>query len=438
MSLLTLHPALEQQNLIDVRKVIATDINSRVGHLYFWCLPATITTDSVIAENIPNLIQTTFNPGQLSANLRAGTDLIERISARRSDLVGLEERAISTFLDYQLADSIQPLNLRLSKLAVKANRVTANATEEDAGNKTLTAQDQAQTQARKLRQLLHNAPGHPLNYGERITQLREGLIELVKILLDRLIAVRVGFAHYGLGELPDVPAWSTNSSDNVFQLTQWIRAAVRLYEKGLVNREEISVFIFLGADGIFPGGQAAMKLAFATGNDLDFDFVLEEAKIAALTRHCVVSDVGVSLAFSENLNEYTAAMSGVGNSPDVRAQFSLADNWARQRREKLVMTYEVRVPEQTTRLGDGVVWKRPDVRAYSEPAFWSGSPLRSGTDASIVNGVSPYGAWHIKINKELRDIDGTQLNLSSFKTPDSPLLLSITDVVLFLRLQKWA
>lgn len=438
MSLLALHPALEQQDLIEVRKVIAADVKSTVGNLYSWCLPATITTDSVIADSITNLVQTTFNPGQLTANLRAGTDLIERIATRRNDLVGLEERAISTFLDYQLADSIQPLNLRLSKLAVKANRVTANATEEDAGNKTLTAQDQAQTQARKLRQLLHNAPGHPLNYGERIIQLREGLIELVAMLLDRLIAIRVGFAHYGLGELPEVPTWSADNSDNVFQLTQWIRAAVRLYEKGLVNREEISVFIFLGADGIFPGGQAAMKLAFATGNDLDFDFVLEEAKISALTRHCVISDVGVYLAFSENLSEYTAAMSGAGNSPEARAQFSLTDNWARQRRDKLVMTYEVRVPEQTTQLGDGVVWKRPDVRAFNEPAFWPGSPLRSGTDTSIVNGASPYGAWHLKINKELRDIDGAQLNLSSFKIPDSPVLLSLADVVLYLRLQKWA
>jgi hypothetical protein len=165
MAVPLLPSALQNKSLAQVREAIASEIKSLDKHPFSWCLPATLTTDLFVSQKLPAIINTSFNPGQLEINLRAVTELIERVAFRRSDLVSLEERAINTFLDYQFAASIQPLNLTLANLALKANRATANANDQDAGYETLEAVDRAQTEARTLRLVMHNTPGHPLNYG---------------------------------------------------------------------------------------------------------------------------------------------------------------------------------------------------------------------------------------------------------------------------------
>jgi hypothetical protein len=138
-------------------------------------------------------------------------------------------------------------------------------------------------------------------------------VDLLHLLLERLAAVRIGFALYGIGPLGDIARWSANESDNVFRLTRFIRAAVRRLEIRQDARAEITASSFLGADGVIDGGQAALIEKFKSGKDIDLRFDLRDGHIhlnsfqTSLSMPQVsgslISDICVHLAFSENARQ---------------------------------------------------------------------------------------------------------------------------------------
>jgi hypothetical protein len=268
MDKLELGEAFQAADLKSLRRVIANEIKNKQDHPYFWCLSATVTTEKFVEEFLnAGPPRTAFNPGMLLINLRTASELLDKALGRQGEITSLEERAISTFLDYELSASVQPIQLKLSKLTIKATRKEAVASPGDADESTVVAQDEAQTAARRLRLLLHKSPGHPLNFGERITNLRTLLCDSIVLILDRMKAVRIGMAHFGISFPPEVPNWDGASSRNLLNLVEWLRAAIRSYEAALNVRVEYYRNIFLGADNVITGDAAAVQAELAIDRD---------------------------------------------------------------------------------------------------------------------------------------------------------------------------
>jgi hypothetical protein len=436
MDTLTLHPAFLQRDISSLREIVASEIKARADHPYHWCLPATETTDQFIEEFLRNWQGTiAFNPGLLLGNLRAASDLLDKAVGRRSEITSLEERCITTFLDYQLADSVQPINLKLAKLYLKATRKEGAAGPGDADESTLDAQNQAESSARRLRLLLHRSPGNPLNFGERITNLRLLLGDSMVAIYERLNAVRIGLSHFGIFQADRVPTWDGTSSRNMQNLVEWLRDVIRRYEAASNSRVEYIRNIYLGADNVVIGGATAVQTELAIDRDHDLDFVIDIGKVSSVYEHSIISDVSVSLAFKENSVDFGAGLA----TPDSRSSFSLIDSWHRSGRESWVMSALIKAPNQVTLLGGGETkqWSRPTMPLTDIPARWTGAYRQTLLDPLAMSGLNPIGAWSLNIEKNLRSTAGDSIPIAALKLGINNTLWQVSDVVLSLRLQNW-
>lgn len=374
------------------------------------------------------------NPGWLLGNIRAASDLLDKAAQHRSELVALEERAISTFLDYQLAESLQPSGLLVSKLALKANRKISGADESDATTETLDQQDLAQTMARRLRIALHSAEGHPLNYGERITQHRKILTEILISALDRLLCVRVGLAQYGIATIRPVPDWDRERSNNLQELIVWLFEAIRLYELSTTRRVEFFKHIFLGVDAIIGGSTAAVQQELTSGGNPTFRFSLQKSQLGIPENSsAVITDLSVALSFSENFPDFNTGLSNA----EEKSKFSLVDSWYRKRRELMHMNCVLTLPPQLTSIDKGISWARPSLDLNGIAACWRGE-FRSALPApEVVLGANPIGEWELQIQRELRLTSGEKFQVDDLREGVHNYLLQAYDVVLSLKLQRW-
>ena len=442
----TTPPILNLTSLIEIRDSIATEISSANGNIFSWCSEATITTDNYVSERLAELgykpdvgatdfLKIKYNIGDLLGNMRAASDLIERIHSRRNELINLEERAISTFLEYKLAESIQVTSLKVAKVTLSAYRKASNAGPNDANEKTLEAQDAAQTAARRTRLVLHNTPGNPLNYGERIKQLRNLLVDSIVILMDRLRAIRIGMAHQNVCFTPPIPTWKPNDSNNIQNLNFWLRDVISAYESAYSTRREYTKVVFIGSSELITGGKAAIQAELLTDKDHDISFQIHDENILGISKNSIITGISVAIAFSENDDEYKSAAidGGAKNTPDGRSQFSTVDSWTRRRRESFSCDFAIHTPPQLTKLDDGVAWQRPPVVTGNAPAAWVGGSRI--LDSEQVSGISPFGAWSIRFGKSLQNTDGTLHPIASIIAGGR--ILTPADVVLLLRIQDW-
>jgi hypothetical protein len=437
---------LELTSLQEIRDSIAREISGTNGHIFSWCAEATTTTDTYVSDRLAELgykpdvgatdfLRIKYNIGDLLGNMRAASDIIERVHNRRNELLNLEERAISTFLEYKLAESTQATNLKVAKVTLRAYRKASDAGPNDANENTLAAQDAAQTAARRTRLILHNTPGNPLNYGERIEQLRNLLVDSIVILLDRLRAIRIGMAHQNVFLAPSIPTWKPNDSNNIQNLNFWLRDVISAYESAYSTRREYTKAIFIGSSELITGGKAAIQAELLADKDHDISFQIHEENVLGIGKKSIVTGVSVAIVFSENDEEYKSAAidGGAKNNPDGRSQFSTVDSWTRRRRESFSCDFTIQPPPQITDLEDGVAWQRPPVIIGNAPAAWVGGNRIA--DSEQVSGISPFGAWSIRFGKSIQNTDGTLHPISTVNAGGR--ILTPTDVVILFRIQDW-
>ncbi len=437
---------LQLTSINEIRDSILREISAFNGDIFSWCTEATITTDAYVSEKLAELgykpdvgatdfLRINFNIGDLLGNMRAASDLIERIHGRRNEIISLEERAISTFLDYKLAESTQATNLKIAKVTLGAYRKASGAGPNDANENTLAVQDAAQTAARRTRLVLHNTPGNPLNYGERIKHLRNLLVDSIVILIDRLRATRVGMAHQNVGNIPPVPTWKSNDPNNIQNLNFWLRDAISAYESAYATRREYTRAVFIGSSGVITGGKAAIQAELLADTDHDISFQIHEDNVLGIGKNSIITGISVAIAFSENDEDYKSAAidGGAKNNPEGRSKFLLVDSWTRRRRESFSCDFTIHVPPQLTKLDDGVAWQRPPVVIGNAPAAWVGS--NRVADGEQINGISPFGAWSIRFGRSIQNTDGMLYPIAAVSAGGR--ILTPVDVVLLFRIQDW-
>ena len=373
---------------------------------------------------------TKFHPGLLITNFKAAYELIDNVSLRKSELNSLEEKAITTFLNYVVEELNQPLAYSLAQLSLKATRKIAPASNGDADEDILSAQQAIQTSAREISLAMHSTPGHALNYGERIDNLRELLVDSICVLHDRLTALQTGLAHFDIITMESVPKWEVNESKNIHNLNIWLRAAIGAYERASLERIQFKKNIYLGRDNIILGGKTTIVDELKKDAEHKIDFVLKVDQLPFIKKGAILNGISVSLAFNDNLDDFKKLESG---SADTRNSFSITDGWQRNRRSKLTTDFQLVPPKQITEIGDGVVWQRHTLTLTDSKLVWDG--VAKFTDSENLVGISPLGEWTLKFPNNFVDNDGTVKVLSDISSEG--ILMTPNDIVISMNIEYW-
>ena len=420
----TSSPILDQQDLVAVRECISEiRLTRNYGNLPLWFIEsrwfdaALTTTDQAIADylraNPPRVLlpleagifvsqNPIFAPEAVDILVRQSSNLLDRCLARRQEIIGLEAQAITTLLDYLLAESLQPGTLRLAKMALKATRKQGSAQRGDADEAVLVDQDALQTKARLLRLAMHNADGHPLNFGQRLEVLRELQGADVRAIYERLDAARIGMSAYGLAnEIHPVPSWSAMDWNNLTNLVRWTREAL-LHREDVQAKERTYLRVFyLGGDGIYGPGSAALAAQFSQVGDSEISFSFSPSDFLEGGIPRVVS-MGLYVAFRENEIEYKSAR----GSSENRAAFDSVDVYERARRRQWRLSGTLAPPVQ-----------RANLEGASAKYEWSCLPWQLDGSIAVLNeldsldvqpgaippwlGINPIGEWKLILKDEL-------------------------------------
>lgn len=419
------------------RLKIREEITNKAAPGYEWCLTATVTTDSVLAawlEAEPP--EKYFEPRFFEEHLEQASALLDRAIQRQSEIHELEERAISTYLDYRLSETLQPGVLSLSKTALKASRRQAHADESDATVQVLIFQDAAQTAARKLRLAMHSTPGHALAYGERIDHLRRLYFDSVRSTIERLSAAEFGLRNSGVSDLAPLPEWKGNRSDNLMYLVEWTRGAISGLEKAQARETACTRIFFLGSDGLVSGGRQGLLDELKLHQDHRWKFSLRPEHFPSPGIHRI-QKIGIAVAFSENEKVFEEALKAP--SADTRSTFSIVNDWVRNKRRNLNFSCNLRIPEQSTNVSAPSRWSMSEISLDREVRPWSGFEsvgYLSGGRQQVMN-ANPVGEWEVFVSKYFHFPSGEQAPVSALTKGTDNVLLQISDIVLFMQVARW-
>lgn len=437
MPSVTAMKALTAHNIVALREELRLTVQADPTGPFAWCRPAMISTDAAIETSMPKIGDLgRFNPGPLADNLHRAIALSDRALAQHEELLALEERTIMTFVDYRFAEITQPLNLAMAKVGLKASRAQAQAGAADADDTALEELDRAETAARNLKLVLHGTDGHPLNYGDRIKNLRTVHIDTVTHLYHRLFAVGVGLAHYNIKRMDPLKGWSRDSPRNLQDLVEWLRTAVWHYEGAIGRRIDFIHSFFLEADKIRMPGTLDIPSEFAEARDHVLQFRIPESMF--LQPQTIVTDMSVALAFKENQTSFTEFYDAPEDK-NQRSKFTMMDSWYRAKRQHLTLNGVIDVPPQPNRfIVESEDWTRPKLPLSGVPAVWMGEFRSSALETQALFGVRASGDWTITIDNDLRDVDGKRIPLHGLKLGGVyNTLWEVEDFVVSFRLQTW-
>lgn len=401
---------------------------------YAWAFPTVGSTDErVAAYLIEHPADTKFEPCLYQAHLSEASTLLDRCLARRDQIYALESVALTTLLDYLFAETTQPNELALAKLALKATRNQATAVTGDPGDDVLEAQFDARTKLRNARLALHAQDGNPLNYQQRIDDLRELFADDIRSIYELLTAARIGMnqALDAKNQRP-VPKWNKTRTDNLKNLVIWCREVIRHVEVMSQNEVIYKKVFFLKADALVT--TLDMMKTPGTGKWIKLQFKLEK-KHFQLSGPQRIINVGVAFAGEVLVAQNTS----YDLNPDRRAQQATQKSLEVQEALRESTEYAFRtlvgLPKQVSQFDISdeppYQWARPAYLSEFDTSVWQSLEKQQYPSASsiAVLNTNPLGDWVIWINQSYRKSDGKERPLSERATGSG---WQITDVVLFM------
>lgn len=416
------------------RTLIAEYVEIEGGSLYYWVLPATQTSDAAVAGILEaNPPRRYFEPRHFDEHLSEASKLLDFALSKQEEIHNLEERAITSLLDYSLSAQLQAGNLALAKVALQAARNQAMGGIAAPDDATLENQDRLQSTARMIRLKMHNAGGHALNFGERIIHLRSLYADNVRLCFERLEAAKMGLSNAGI-VTGDVPRWDGDSSANMMNLVAWVRIAISKLEEAQAREKVHTRVLFLGKDRLVLGGAEGLKQAIAAGGDVVLNFALQPGLFPdpATTR---VLKLGLALVFDENMEDFQTALT----NDAARANFGIIDAWHRTLRRQFIFSASVSLPGQRTNVGETISFPALTLEFDRELSSWNGletlsySPVQS---QQAIN-ATPVGNWQLTLKGNYLAPNGSISPVSALREGINNALFRIADVVLFMRVAHW-
>lgn len=428
---------LEQTNLTQIKIAMANELKEANlwAAQFSWIEAATISTDRFVfaylaknmSQTLPDLAEGAFDPCMYDEHINDASSSLDSCIARLKEIHQLESDALSSVLDYMLAESIQPGALALAKVSLKAARKQGGATLVDADDGVLEAQDKLQSLARNTRMSMHRATGHALNYGERINFLRELYADSIRSVYERLSTARVGLVAAGFALTAPLPKWDAESSANLLNLINWTRAAIRKHD--VAQRKEKTYTKVFRVGDIYPGGLPALQtmlgqLSPATKRDIVFS--ITPAQFGVQGTHRILK-LAVALSFAGDSAEF---MAGLG-SPEARSTASYIQSWHRVRRPEMTFPATIRLPTQSAAFqGDMFTWTKEPIRLESEIVTWDGLGGKYADSVRQYRNANPIGEWTISFDGNVPLSDGAGGPIGSLKVGQNFVLWNIADVVI--------
>ena len=217
-----------------------------------------------------------YSPFQFEQNLSVANDMINRLLSKRNEIFDLEAQALRVAIAYCEEAQLMPGEEAAVAMAARADAVQAGQPFEGALAKWPALRSRTKREILNAKLSLHNHAGSSLNYGEQISLMRKIYADNVRILTERMHAVREFLSLYGVAEdepearVPD-PRTPAFLEDAVW----WIRRLVEGYEETERTMERSMVFV----DVIVEAGrgksaeeQAGIWNGFLDTGEIEFDF----------------------------------------------------------------------------------------------------------------------------------------------------------------------
>jgi hypothetical protein len=166
----------------------------------------------------------------LKEHITEVTHLINNCNQKRVEIFDIESQALVTAIELiQIINSISS-EKKLDQLNLKASLKISEEISEDEYNQALDTKFSNIQVALKTKIALHNQPGNPLNYGERVKYIRKIYSDNIKNIYERLIAIKRTLKYsYNLDTRP-LPNY-LKVANNLDKLVWWMRDVIYKFEK---------------------------------------------------------------------------------------------------------------------------------------------------------------------------------------------------------------
>ena len=142
----------------------------------------------------------------MGENLNAAGLALNSALGIRKELLDLEAEALQAAFDLQLAAQTAEMDTRISLLGVSAAAKEAAQSPDDA-RKAVVERDALMSSAHTAKLAFYNTFGTAVNYRERSRFLRFVYQDSIRVLHQRLFAIRLGLnVHFGV-DRPTLPVW---------------------------------------------------------------------------------------------------------------------------------------------------------------------------------------------------------------------------------------
>ncbi|SHM30389.1 hypothetical protein SAMN05216428_12311 [Nitrosospira sp. Nsp11] len=412
---------------------------SSTNDAYRWLNPIINTTlDEYVASELNGdpPVKLAYNPCRVEENLSEAARLLDICLGRRTEIQQLEVQAILAALELQLADQLQPFDLEVGQATFMAAQKQAYP---DIAGKTdaVDARNEVLSAARKVKLDLHNKQGSSLNYGERITFLRNLYVNNIRLAYERLHAARIGLSSsFGIS-LQEIPKWNA-SANTLDLLTYWLRQAITVVERS--DRYEQIYTRFLLLSNLVVGGVPAVVTALRSPGDSNLRFNLTEQNLLGfdLPNGGAVRMIGLgaSMLFEGDFVTIHRTMNDLEKFPAAISRLGMLSEWRRRIQSTKTFTVSIELPEQRANLADLAptesAWPLERI-ILSGVSGWTERTVQEAMNLTVskqFTNANPLGEWNMSISNEVISIMGQEVrgNLSDglgkdFDVPSNAMAL---------------
>jgi hypothetical protein len=350
---------------------------------------------------------------QISEHVRVAGNHLEQCVQRQDQLFDLEASCLSAVIDFLNAEEVFDIDRELETAGALAASRTADLPVDGVVERVRTKHE-VRRKAFDYRIKLFRTKGGALNFNERIGALRLLQAESMRIIEERLHALRAGLAIAGIAKLKNPPSWTVDASGPLMERVLWLRSAMRAMEMEAVKEYPVTVYLrpcgmdyrwFEGPNGIkFRDGAELRRYLLANRDWKQLYFKFDSGVIKSYSGYEWVTDSARVIAFSmgfvcgNDLGPSDRALVNDEQASYLSVRHTFAERWVSRQHGSV----RVLPPNQQVKLDDdGLKFELPQRWIYLDGQV----PITRSCDerslCSLPSGeianLNPYGRWRLDV-----------------------------------------
>lgn len=223
---------IEELTSVEMMKTALVPLLQDPDYNFNWLKPiVTVNLDVMVIAYLNKFppVTTAFITLDLSEHMKEATSLLNSCTSLRNEMFELESRALLSAIEYnQIIKTVEADKL-LSTLNLAALLSQSGKEESEEYTDAVQKKYDATTFSLAAKFSQHNQSGNALNYGERITFLREMYCDNIKNVYERIIAIKRTL-FYSFNQITDPIPNYIEVSNSLEVLVKWMRQTIYAYE----------------------------------------------------------------------------------------------------------------------------------------------------------------------------------------------------------------